>query len=162
VLPANIARVLRLIWSIPSSVINLICGVVGPVLGNIAVLLFIAEWISRLVPAAANFRFETGKILFLHGLLVPVYLYCAVCCGFVARLAAASRFELKDPRYIGRYQAHRDSVIGFLLMLITWFPRVSGWVLACALVGSCIGWNEADDFIVSTSLRDPKFIRHIH
>ena len=98
----------------------------------------------------------------MHGLLVPVYLYCAVSCGLVARLAAATRFELRDPQYFRRYRAHRDSVIGFLLMLITWFRYVPGWVLLCALVGSCIGWNEADDFIASTSVRDPKFTRYIH
>jgi hypothetical protein len=161
VLPTRIAQILSYLWVIPRRAINLTSGVVGPVLGNLAILFFIAEWISRLAPAAAPVGFNSGIFLSRHNWLAPIFLFCAVSLGFVARLSAASRFELKAPRYLGVYRAHRDSAVGFGLILMTWSPYVSAFVLCCSLVCCCTGWNEASYFVLTTSLRDPGFVRRV-
>ena len=158
VLPAGIAQLVRYVWSVPRGAIMLTSGVVGAAVGNVAILLFIAEWISRLSP---DYRFDSAIVLSRHDLLTPLLLFFAVSMGFVARLAAAARFELKGPRATGGYRAHRDATIGLFLMLMTWVPHASALVDWCAFVCCFIGWGEADYSVFAIGLRDPKFIRHV-
>jgi hypothetical protein len=155
---SELAEWLSRVWSGPRSVIRLTLNL-GSLLGLIALLFGLLEWTLRLAPALHHSRFNSANYLAAHGVLYPTFLITALAFGYVVRLAAAARFELRGNRGTGPYQAQQLLASGFGLLLLTWSPQVRLSTMVVALIVALIGWNEAEASITTMELNDPQFIR---
>jgi hypothetical protein len=154
----ELAEWLSRVWSWLRNVIRFTCSL-GSWLGLIALLFGLFEWTLRLAPALRHSRFNSANYLAAHGVLYPVFLITALVFGYVIRLAAAARFEVRGSRGTGPYQAQQLLASGFGLLLLTWSPQVRLSTMVVALSVALIGWNEAEASLTAMELNDPQFIR---
>jgi hypothetical protein len=85
-----------------------------------------------------------------HSLLMLSFLSSSIFIGYLARMAAASRFDERVREAIGSYAAHRNAGIGFFMIILTWAwsGHIPSLVWACAGILALTGWQAANGFLV--------------
>ena len=106
---------------------------------------------------------DVADVLRFHDALVPALLLCWFWAGFVARLAAASRFEVAWDDRMSRNRAilHAGMAMWFILVTVPWFPTVSTMVIAWGAITCGFGWFSGACFVaqilrVKRDIRRPR------
>lgn len=125
-------------------------GTFGPMFGiPAAIFALLQNWA----------KVDSSAFLSSWGLLVPAYILCGFWLGFVARLTAASRFEVQRGNPMVLTKVNAFAVIGFASILAVWSSQVPALVIGWAMALCCIGWLLGSSFIDRVAQEKPDLRR---
>lgn len=134
----------------PLMSILLLVGPLGTVFGWVAIILAILQATGIVDPLG---------YLSSYNLLTPAFLLCGFWSGFIGRLAAASRFEVRLPQKTGVSRMQWLMVAGYLFLMMQWLPMVQLLIIVWGGVLCGIGWYSGNAFIFHIRQGKPEIKR---
>lgn len=106
-------------------------------------------------------KVDSAAWLLQRGLLTAAILIAGYLCGYAARLAAASRYEVRhdEPKLLA--SAHSMAAVGFGWLAMVWAAKTPGVVAGWAFVLGCFGWFTAKCFIGGVARAKEDFLREV-
>lgn len=106
-------------------------------------------------------KVDSAAFLAQRRLLPAAVLIAAYLCGYAARLAVASRYEVRhdEPQSLAMIHSIATAGLGWLAMI--WAVETPGVVAGWGVALGCFGWLMAACFISGVSRAKGDFLRDV-
>jgi hypothetical protein len=142
----------------------------------LAVLLLVGSWgtlVAWIAAAAAVLQgvgaVDLVEFMAAYGALPAVFVLCGFYAGFVARLAAASRFDVRLPSTLlasgvsaGSARVatlHALMAATFVVLMIEMSRNVEPLILAWGILSAAVGWYSGHVFLFMIFVQKPELER---